>query len=77
MHDVQTGNPNHGDCQTMSVLCDFKMTLKQTMICLLNLFIWLSCSSTSLRASFSLAHLALVYLTLDLMIKFKGLLNFL
>ena len=34
-HDVQTGNPNHRDYHTLSDLCDFKMTLKQTMICLL------------------------------------------
>ena len=40
MHDVQTGNRNHGDYHTLFDLCDFKMlALKQTMIfCLIVLF---------------------------------------
>ena len=66
MHDVQTGNPDHGDYHTLSDLCDFKMTLKQTMICLLNFFIWLSYSFSNLWDSYLLGHLALVYLTLTL-----------
>ena len=69
MHDIQPGNRNHGDYHTQFDLCDFKMpALKQTMICLLNCFIWLNYSSTDLWDFFLLGHLALhvVHLTLTL-----------
>ena len=69
MHDIQTGNRNHGDYHTQFDLCDFKMlALKQTMICLLNCFIWLNYSSIDLWDFFLLGHLALrvVHLTLTL-----------
>ena len=74
MHDVQTGNQNHGDYHTLFDLFDFKMLAqKQTMICLLNCFIWLNYSSTNLWDFFLLGHLALhaVHLTLTLDFLFK------